>query len=638
MSVFGRRLAYTSLALGASAAAGGTLLYRRHNRSKVPLDTKYYVNSGGTGLSGPIGGTSPYLPPSREAMISKMKQEKFDVLVIGGGASGGGVLVDASARGLKCCLVEAGDFASGTSSKSTKLIHGGIRYLQKAFEEFDFGQSHTSGQAQRHMPSSPTSSVSGILVSLMARGGEVATKVILVIQGRIRWSCGDFLWAARLGSHAGVPPTSYLPAATTRFALPLLPKQGLKGSLLYFDGQMNDSRLCLALCLTPTVAGFVDGMKEAAAANYVRVIELLKDENGKIIGVRAEDRETNEEFTIYAKVVVNCTGPLADLVRKMDHEDAAPVVLPAAGAHIVLPHWYSHFTPFGLLLPETSDGRVLFLLPWEGQTIAGTTDGPALGSQDPRAKSVDVDFLVQEMSAYLGVDPQQMRNDIQSVWCGHRPLVSQSREGKDTAGIVRSHTVLVDEKSGLVTLLGGKWTTYRRMAEDTVNTLLEAHKDKLAASSACRTREMKVQGAVDPLCRLEPQDCNFNSGRLVHELASSHPSLTFDQREHLIKTYGFLARDVAALGQQDGLLEPLVPGFPYLKAEVVYACRNEQARAICDVIARRIPLLFLNQKKGVQAIETVCSLMESELGWSAATSIKKKEEAIRFAETFTVGR
>ncbi|KAL8275107.1 hypothetical protein Esti_000986 [Eimeria stiedai] len=434
---------------------------------------------------------------------------------------------------------------------------------------------------------------------------------------------------------SGVPPTSYLAAATTRFALPLLPKKGLKGSLLYFDGQMNDSRLCLSLCLTPTVPGFVDGMKEAAAANYIRVKELLKDEGGKIIGVRVEDRETNEEFPIYSKVVVNCTGPLADLVRKMDNEEAHPVVLPAAGAHIVLPHWYTHFTPFGLLLPETSDGRVLFLLPWEGQTIAGTTDAPALGSRDPRAKSVDVDFLVQEISSYLGVDPEQMRADIQSVWCGHRPLVSQTQEGKDTAGVVRSHTVLVDESSGLVTLLGGKWTTYRRMAEDAVDTLLEAHKDKLAPSTGCRTRGMKVQGAIDPLGRLEPQDCNFNSGRLEHELSSFSPTLTFDQKEHLIRSYGFLARDVLKTGEQEGLLEPLVPGFPYLKAEVVYACRNEQARSISDVLARRIPLLFLDQKQGVQAIDTVCSIMERELGWSAATSMKKKEEALRYAETFT---
>ncbi|KAL8434306.1 hypothetical protein ACSSS7_003250 [Eimeria intestinalis] len=177
----------------------------------------------------------------------------------------------------------------------------------------------------------------------------------------------------------------------------------------------------------------------------------------------------------------------------MDHEEAHPVVLPAAG----------------------------------------TTDAPALGSRDPRAKSVDVDFLVQEISSYLRVDPEQMRADIQSVWCGHRPLVSQTQEGKDTAGVVRSHTVLVDESSGLVTLLGGKWTTYRRMAED----------------------------------------CNFNSGRLEHELSSSFPKLSFAQKEHLIRSYGFLARDVLNTGEQEGLLDPLVPGFPYLKAEVVYACR-----------------------------------------------------------------
>ncbi|KAL8455688.1 hypothetical protein Emag_000510 [Eimeria magna] len=571
MNVFGRRLAYTSLALGASAAAGGSLLYRRHHRSTLSPDTKYYVSPGGTALSASPGGAgkAPYLPPSREAMISKMKQEKFDVLVIGGGASVG----RASKRHCVCLLVR-------------------LSLVCEALEE----RAHI-------LTSAP----------YLAQPLAILMPIYKVWQIPYFWTgTKAYAFIANLVCFwdTCVPPTSYLAPATTQFALPLLPKQGLKGSLLYFDGQMNDSRLCLSLCLTPTVPGFVDGMKEAAAANYIRVKELLKDENGKIIGVRVEDRETNEEFPIYSKVVVNCTGtgtppaqgthvsaaqltynesagqldsnevlwfcilgPLADLVRKMDNEEAHPVVLPAAGAHIVLPHWYTHFTPFGLLLPETSDGRVLFLLPWEGQTIAGTTDAPALGSRDPRAKSVDVDFLVQEISSYLGVDPEQMRADIQSVWCGHRPLVSQTQEGKDTAGVVRSHTVLVDESSGLVTLLGGKWTTYRRMAEDAVNTLLEAHKDKLAPATGCRTRGMKVQGAVDPLGRLKPQDCNFNSGRLEHELSSSFPTLTFDQKQHLIRSYGFLARDVLNTGEQEGLLEPLVPGFPYLKAEVVYACR-----------------------------------------------------------------
>lgn len=632
MSVLARRLAYTSLFVGASTAAGGAFLHRRHNRNKVPDGTKYYVTAATSPGAQGDNARAPYLPPPREEMISKMKKERFDVLVIGGGATGAGVLFDASARGLKCCLVERNDFASGTSSKSTKLIHGGIRYLQKAFEQLDFGQLSLVCEALEERS------------HLLRAAPHIAHPQAIIMPIYKLWQVPYFWVGVKAYGFLAelvcfwdtcVPPTSYLPAATTRFSYPLLPAAGLKGSLLYFDGQMNDSRLCLSLALTPTIPGFVEGMQPAAAANYVEVKQLVKDEQGKIIGARVLDRETDEEFPIYAKVVVNCAGPLADTVRKMDRKDATPVVTPASGAHIVLPHWYTHYTPFGLLLPETSDGRVLFMLPWEGQTLAGTTDAPALGSGDPRAKASDVDFLVDELSAYLKVDPQQMKDDIQSVWCGHRPLVSQSASGKETAGIVRSHTVLVDEESGLVSLLGGKWTTYRRMAQDAVDKLLEVHKDKVAASSRCRTKGMKIQGAVDPLGLLAAEDCQFSSGRLDHELAASVPSLSFEQRQHLVSHYGFLARDVVDLGKKEDLLTPLIDGEPYLKAEVAFACRNEQARTITDFLARRIPLFFLNQKQGMHAIDQVCAIMARELGWSAVTANKKKEEAIHCAAWFT---
>ncbi|CDI82301.1 glycerol-3-phosphate dehydrogenase, putative, partial [Eimeria acervulina] len=316
------------------------------------------------------------------------------------------------------------------------------------------------------------------------------------------------------------------------------------------------------------------------------------------------DRVRKMDHADAKALLTPAAGPLADRVRKMDHADAKALLTPAAGAHIVLPHWYTHKTPFGLLLPETSDGRVLFLLPWEGRTLAGTTDAPALEAADPRPKEEDVDFLVKELSSYLKVDPDQMRKDIQSVWCGHRPLVSQSEEAQNTAGVVRSHTVLVDPTSGLISLIGGKWTTYRRMAQDTVDKILEVHGDKVAASSPCRTKGMKIQGAVDPRGRLAPEDCRFSSGKLEHELSMCYPSLSFEQRAHLISHYGFISRDVVDLAKKEALMEPLVEGLPYLKGEVVFACRYEQARTVSDIIARRLPLLFLDQKLAIGAIDT----------------------------------
>ncbi|CDJ69550.1 glycerol-3-phosphate dehydrogenase, putative [Eimeria necatrix] len=642
MHVLGRRLAYSSLAVGASAAIANTFFCRQHKRGGVPVGTRYYV--GQTEALEAAAQETPqkthrrdcfpptYLPPSREEMIAKMKKEKFDVLVIGGGASGVGVLFDASSRGLKSCLVESNDFASGTSSKSTKLVHGGIRYLQKACETFDWGQLSLVCEALEER------------AHLLRAAPHIAEPLAILMPIYKMWQIPYYWFGVKAYGFLAnlvccgdtqIPPTSYLSARTSRFTLPLLPREGLKGSLLYFDGQMNDSRMCLSLALSPTVPGFVEGMQPAAAANHVAAKEFIKNENGQIIGVKVQDRETDEEFTIHCKVVVNCTGPLTDSVRKMDHEDAASLVIPAAGTHIVLPHWYTHKTPFGLLLPQTSDGRVLFLLPWEGRTVAGTTDAPANETTEPRPGVSEVDFLVNELSAYLRMDPQQMRGDIQSVWAGHRPLISQTSEAKDTAGVVRSHTVLVDRESGLISLMGGKWTTYRRMAQDAVDTLLEVHKDKVAASMPCRTKGMKVQGAVDPLGTLQPEDCRFCSGKLEHELSTSFPFLTFEQREHLVRHYGFMARDVVELAKKESLMEPLVEGLPYLKAEVLYACRYEQARSVSDILARRLPILFLDHKLGVEAIDTVCSMMAKELGWSAATANKKKEEANKYAETFT---
>ncbi|OEH78338.1 FAD-dependent glycerol-3-phosphate dehydrogenase [Cyclospora cayetanensis] len=331
MGVFARRLAYSSLAVGASTALGGAFLWRRHNKGKVPEGTKYYVTpTGPSGASGALAGPrkAPYLPPSREEMIAKMKQDRFDVLVIGGGATGAGVVFDASARGLKCCLIEQNDFSSGTSAKSTKLIHGGIRYLQKAFEELDFAQLSLVCEALEER------------AHILQAAPHIAQPLAILMPIYKLWQIPYFwLGVKAYGFIANlvccgdteVPPTSYLPAGTSAFSMPVLPARGLKGSLLYFDGQMNDSRLCLSLALSPTIPGYVEGMQQAAAANHVRAKEFIKDENKKIIGVRVEDKEANEEFIIYAKVVVNCAGPQADIVRKMDHPDAPCLLTPASG-------------------------------------------------------------------------------------------------------------------------------------------------------------------------------------------------------------------------------------------------------------------------------------------------------------------
>ncbi|CDJ57099.1 hypothetical protein EMWEY_00030540, partial [Eimeria maxima] len=334
MPFVSKGLTTLSAAVVCSAAATSALLCRRHSKAKVPQDTKYYLTTyehpegpppAGDPAKGPPSSTEghdwapkglfqgapsnafkggpkaffegapgifggglppgvhkrgpPYLPPSREEMITKMKQEQFDVLVIGGGSAGVGVLFDASTRGLKCCLIEANDFAAGTSSKSTKLIHGGIRYLQKAFEDFDWGQLSLVCEALEER------------AHLLRAAPHIAQPLAILMPLYSLWKI-PYCWfgvkayglLAQLVccGQTEVPPTSYLSARTSSFAFPLLPAAGLKGSLLYFDGQMNDSRLCLSLALSPTVPGFVDGMQPAAAANHLAARQLIKDENGQI--------------------------------------------------------------------------------------------------------------------------------------------------------------------------------------------------------------------------------------------------------------------------------------------------------------------------------------------------------------------
>ncbi|KEP62051.1 UNVERIFIED_CONTAM: FAD-dependent glycerol-3-phosphate dehydrogenase [Hammondia hammondi] len=643
MRRFGRVFACSAglVGLGGAAAYGG--LYYNHKKSMAPKETRYYYSLASEG-----GGRLSHLPPSREAMIERMKKERFDLLVIGGGATGSGVALDAATRGLNCCLVERGDFAEGTSSRSTKLIHGGVRYLEKAFEELDFRQLYLVWEALEER------------AHMLAAAPYMNHPLAILMPVYKYWQV-PYFWAgvkvygllSKLVCcfETGVPPSSFFPAATSAFSFPLLPAAELKGSLLYFDGQMNDSRMNLQLALTASLDGYVEGMKGACVGNHLNVVALLKDENGKVAGARVQDRETGTEFDIHSKTVVNCAGPFSDSVRTMADPTQPKLVEPAAGIHIVLPHWYTSASPYGLLLPKTTDGRVLFMLPWQGATIAGTTDAPCELSDSSQATEEEVAWVTRELASYLKMDEKRLRDDIRSVWKGIRPLISHVPQPNEeavaadatkdaqvsTANVVRSHYIVVDEKTGLVSVLGGKWTTYRRMAEETLDALLTAHRDKVATTRPCRTKALLLQGTVDPSGVSPPKECLPAIGTLELELKKENPFLSFSQARHLVESYGFLARSVCQIAKErPDLSQPLTndEAFPFLKAEVLYGVRYEMARSVSDVLARRMRLAFVDVAKAEACIDEVARIMGEELKWSSAKLEKKKEEAAAFLKTF----
>ncbi|KAF1768282.1 hypothetical protein GCK72_000094 [Caenorhabditis remanei] len=330
---------------------------------------------------------------------------------------------------------------------------------------------------------------------------------------------------------------------------PMLKNESLKGALIYYDGQHNDARMNLAIILTAIRHG-------AACANHVRVERLNKDETGKVTGAHVRDMVTGAEWDIKAKAVINATGPFTDSIRLMgDPETARPICAPSSGVHITLPGYYSPSNT-GLLDPDTSDGRVIFFLPWERMTIAGTTDAPSEVTLSPQPTDHDIEFILQEIRGYLSKDVSVRRGDVMSAWSGLRPLVRDPNK-KDTKSLARNHIIEVG-KSGLITIAGGKWTTYRHMAEETVDKVVEVH--GLQTVSGCVTPGLLLEGAHD-----------WNALQYIH-LVQDY-GMEVDVAQHLSSTYGDRAFVVARMCKMTGKRWPIVgqrlhPEFPYLDAEV----------------------------------------------------------------------
>lgn len=481
--------------------------------------------------------------------------EPFDIAIIGGGASGLGAAVDAATRGHRVALIEQSDFAKGTSSRSTKLVHGGVRYLRQG-------------------------NISLVLEALKERGLLLANAPHLVhnlafVIPNYSWWEGPFYGIGmkvydRMAGKLGLGPSRALSKAETVALIPTIEQENLSGGVIYHDGQFDDARLAINLAQTAAEAG-------AVVANYVRAAGLVK-ENGVLAGVEAEDVESGKQFVIRAKCVVNATGVFTDAIRRQDEAGASPMVAASQGIHIVLPR---EFLPgeAAIMIPKTADGRVLFAVPWHDHVVVGTTDTPVENpSLEPRALPQEIEFVMTHAAQYLSHDPAPA--DVRSVFAGLRPLVKQG-EGSNTAALARDHTILVSE-SGLLTITGGKWTTYRKMAQDVVD---QAEIIADLEGRACRTETQRIHGWTQEL----------------------------SAEDHL-RVYGSDRPQVGStLDAAPELSQRLHPSLPYQAGEVVWQARHEMARTVEDVLARRTRMLLLHAAAAIEAAPVVAALLAREL-------------------------
>lgn len=630
-------------------------VYRRHNFLSRPLLTlpnspttmsRFTTRlrrlgiaaiTSGTGVAGLVAYNAPPRPtiadrealahggleviPSRTEQLASLKaastpDNQLDILVIGGGATGTAACLDATLRDLKVGLVERDDFASGTSSRSTKLIHGGVRYLEKAFFKMDPGQLQLVFEALHER-------------KMMLDMAPHLTHPLPTILPCYKWWEVPFYYlglkaydfVAFVGSGL-LCMSKFVQAKEALLTFPTLAKesmgQRLRGSIVYYDGQMDDARFNVGSAITSAMYG-------AAVANHTEVIDLITNsEKNQVVGARVRDVFTGEEFDIYAKVVINATGPFTDGVRKMEDPDANPMIVPSAGVHITLPDYYSA-DGMGLIVPKTKDGRVVFMLPWLGRTIAGTTDSSTKITALPVPHEEEVNFILDALSDYLRIEVR--KDDIQSSFSGIRPLaVNPDQDTGSTQNILRHHAVHVSPKN-VVTITGGKWTTQRAMGEAAVDKAIEIGSLESIASN-CKTPFVKLVGAH----KYDPSDFTF----LVQQRTGPE-RLDLDVAKNLSRAYGDQAYKVLEISEDPTLAERLVKGHPILCAEIVHCVRNEYCQTVVDFIARRSRLAFLDARAAHEAVPKVVEIMGKELGWSSARKKQEVKEANEFLATFTCG-
>jgi glycerol-3-phosphate dehydrogenase len=498
----------------------------------------------------------------RDSFLARVagRAEPWDVAVVGGGATGVGVALDAASRGYQTVLLEQSDFGKGTSSRSTKLVHGGVRYLQQGNVSLVLDALKERGLLRRNAP-------------------HLVRDLEFVVPNYQWWEAPFYGLGLKvydvLAGRYGFGASEILSREEVLARIPTLEQDGLRGGVKYHDGQFDDSRLLINLAQTAAEQG-------ACLLNYARVTGLSKDAEGYLNGLQFVDEESGREHTLQARAIVNATGPFCDAVRRFDDPAASPLIAPSQGVHIVLAR---DFLPgdTAIMVPHTRDGRVMFAIPWHGHVVVGTTDTPIDALPlEPEPQSHEVDFILETASDYLAHRPT--RGDILSVFTGIRPLVKEGEESS-TATLSRDHKIQI-AGSGLLTITGGKWTTYRRMAEDCVDHAAVLGK---LEERPCVTRELKVHGSSGA----------DGTGPLA--------------------IYGSDADGILALARdRPELAQPLDQALPVIGAEIVWSARHEMSRTVEDALARRTRALFLNAAAALRMAPAAARLLAGELGRDAA--------------------
>jgi glycerol-3-phosphate dehydrogenase len=521
------------------------------------------------------GAARAILPISKLAVMNRTDMRRrleahskpWDMIVVGGGATGVGVAIDAAARGYDVLLVEQSDFGKGTSSRSTKLAHGGVRYLEQGNIGLVMEALKERGLLLQNAP-------------------HIVHDLAFVVPNYDWWEApfyglGLKLYQVLAGKY-GFGASRILTREETLKHLPTLKTEGLRGGAVYYDGQFDDARLLIHMVATAFEQG-------ATLLNFAEVTGLTKDAQGFVNGISVCDVETGNEFRATAKVVINATGAFSDRLRLKAEPAASPMIVPSQGIHLVFDASFLQGES-AVMVPHTSDGRVLFAIPWHGHTLVGTTDTPiASATLEPVAMEQEIEFILATASEYLTKAPK--RDDVLSVFAGIRPLVRVTGVAS-TAQLSRDHVIHIN-RSGLVTVCGGKWTTYRHMAEDCVD---QAATLAQLPDRPCVTHHLHIHGFLEA-----PKE----------EAAKEFGALA---------VYGSDALEIRKLIETDpNLGEPLHPALPYVKAEVIWAARHEMARTVEDTLARRTRALFLNAHAALAMAPTVADLMASELGWDEVT-------------------
>lgn len=515
----------------------------------------------------------------RNQLISKLNSRaEWDLIIIGGGATGLGIAVDAASRGYATLLLEQSDFAKGTSSRSTKLVHGGVRYLAQGDIKLVYDALRERGILLKNAPHLVKQQSFIIPVySLFAKlKYGIGLKMYDWLSGRFSFGKSKLLLRKQVLNR-----------------LPGINGTNLAGGIEYFDGQFDDARLAINLAQTAAQHGGV-------VLNYMQVKGLQKS-GGKVTGVVARDGETGKEYNLTGKAVINATGVFVDDVLRMDTPDVKPLVRPSQGVHVVLDRSFLA-AESALMIPETADGRVLFAVPWHNHVVVGTTDTPLKQhSLEPVALQQEVDFILNTLKQYVNIQPGE--KDVLSVFAGLRPLAAPKSETDSTKEISRDHKLIVSP-SGLITITGGKWTTYRKMGEETVDKAIETAG---LAPAACATRTLRIHGCAP-------------------------------RTEGYLSIYGTDAEGIEKLMQEEpALRQPLKSGLPYTEAEVVWAVRNEMARTVEDVLARRMRLLFLDARAAMEAAPRVAALMAAELKYDNAWVQNQLEAFTQLAGQYLLG-